>query len=450
MKRFVLIFLILMSAQSAFALDIVYPKKNNVVINAKSSFLIGSADPKKELTVNGVKVDVHPSGGFAYVVPLNVGKNTFTIISGKEKLIYDITKPAPAASGKPAAPAAISEYENLKYAIVVNENSPLRSTAVSSGINRIAHLQKNMPLVLDGEKGSFYRVILGSMKTGWIAKSDVKISDSGESLAELKGYETLDTPEFNIYVFHLNTMVPFELAEGNPFVVKLFNVENNPENTYELKIPVQKLYGYSGRFSGTDFILKMRKVPPVDKTSPLRGINITIDAGHGGNESGAIGCLGNLEKNTNLEFSRFLADELKRRGANVSMTRNDDTAVGLSERVDFANEEDSMILISLHGNALPDGADPIANNGTEIYYYYNQAKPLADSILSEIVTQTGMNDHKVRQSSLALVRNTNALSILIELGYVINPSDNAKLVDKDFQKKTAEAISDGIENFLKQ
>lgn len=449
MKRFLMVCFVLMVAQSAFALDIVYPKKNNVVINAKSSFIVGSANPKKELTINGIKVNVHPSGGFAYVVPLKVGKNSFTIISDGEKLIYDITKPAPGASANPAAPAALKEYEDLKYAQVVNENSPLRSTAVNSGINRIAHLQKDMPLVLDGEKGSFYRTILGSMKTGWIAKSDVKLIDSGASLAELKGYDTLDTPEFNIYVFHLNKMIPYELVEGSPFIVRLFNVENNPENTYELKVPQQRLYGYSARFSGTDFVVKIRKVPPVDKSHPLKGINITVDAGHGGNESGAIGCLGNLEKNTNLEFSRFLADELKRRGANVSMTRNDDSAVGLRERVEFANEEDSMILISLHGNSLPDGADPIANNGTEIYYYYNQAKPLADSILKEIVSQTGMNDHKVRQSSLALVRNTNALSILIELGYMINPSDNSKLVDKEFQKKAAKAIADGIESFLK-
>ena len=112
-------------------------------------------------------------------------------------------------------------------------------------------------------------------------------------------------------------------------------------------------------------------------------------------------------------------------------------------------QQGECLFQGLHGNSLPDGADPIANNGTEIYYYYNQAKPLADSILKEIVSQTGMNDHKVRQSSLALVRNTNALSILIELGYMINPSDNSKLVDKEFQKKAAKAIADGIESFLK-
>ena len=60
-----------------------------------------------------------------------------------------------------------------------------------------------------------------------------------------------------------------------------------------------------------------------------------------------------------------------------------------------------------------------------------------------------MKNDKVRQQSFAVVRNTNALSILIEIGYMINPSDNAKMINKDFQKKTAKAIADGIENFLK-
>mgnify|MGYP004649782245 CR=1 FL=1 len=313
----------------------------------------------------------------------------------------------------------------------------------------IADVFFRVSLFAVGEKGGFYSVILGSNKTGWISKNSVKLVDFGASLATMNGFDTLDTPEFKIYVFHLNKMTPFELVEGNPFTIKIFNVENQPENTYKLQIPLQKLYGYSGRFSGTDFVVKIRKTPPIDKTKPLKGIKITIDAGHGGSESGAIGCLGNLEKNTMLEFAKHLERELKHRGAIVFMTREDDSYVGLRDRVDFANDEDSVFLISLHGNALPDDLDPIANNGTEVYYYYNQAKPLADLVLSEITTQTGMNNHKVRQASFALVRNTNALSILIEIGFLINPSDNAKLVDKEFQKKTVSAIADGISNFLK-
>lgn len=449
MKKVLITLILLMISQCVMALEVVYPKKNSVVINAKSTFFIGSADPDKPLTINGTKVDVHPSGGFAYMIPLNTGKNTFTLISGESQLIYDITRPVPHSPAVSSQPV-FKEYSSLKYASVVNENSPIRTTPVDAGINRVAHLQKGMPLVLDGEKGGFYSVVLGSNKTGWIAKNNVKIEDSGSSLAELKNYDCLDTDMYKIYVFHLNNMTPFELIEGNPFTVKLFNVENNPENTYTFQIPLSKLYGYSARFSGTDFILKLRKQPVLNKTHPLKGIKITVDAGHGGSESGAVGCLGNLEKNVMLSFAKYLEEELKHRGASVFMTRTDDSYVGLRERVDMANDEDSHILISLHGNALPDGADPIATKGTEIYYYYYQAKPLADAVLKEITFQTGMRYQGVRQASFALVRNTNALSILIEIGYLINPADNAKLINKEFQKKTATAIADGIEKFFKQ
>ena len=105
--------------------------------------------------------------------------------------------------------------------------------------------------------------------------------------------------------------------------------------------------------------------------------------------------------------------------------------------------------MSIHGNALPDGADPNKNSGTSIYYYYNQAKPLADVLINEITSQLGLNNDKVRQASMALARNTNALSLLIETAYLINPDDNAKLVNPEFQKRIAKAIADGLEKYFK-
>ncbi len=454
MKKLLIILGYLSIAQTVYALDIVYPNYNAVTIAAPSSFFIGSADTDKPLTINGNTVPVHPSGGFAYVVPLSIGKNTFKIKSGTEELNYVIMKPPAPPSGTYKAPE-FKEFENLKYALVTNDKSPLRSTPVDSGINRIAHLQKNMPLVIDGEKGNFYRVILGSQKTGWIWKGNVKLEESGESLAELKGYDYIDSDEFFIFVFHLDKMTPFELVESSPFLIKFYNVKNYPDNTYVMDFPVEKsmqkgkLLGYSGQFSGTDFILKIRKPVITDEKQPLKNIRIAVDAGHGGSERGTTGCLGDREKDVMLEYAKLLEHELKKLGADVIMTRKGDDYKDLNERVELANSENALFFISLHGNALPDGKDPNANSGTGIYYYYNQAKPLADDIIKEMTSQLGMKNDKVRQQSFAVVRNTNALSILIEIGYMINPSDNAKMINKDFQKKTAKAIADGIENFLK-
>ncbi len=454
MKKVLIIFGYLAIAQIAYGLDIVYPNYNNVTINAPSTFFIGSADTNKALTINGSNVKVHPSGGFAYVVPLKNGQNTFKIKSGKEELNYTITKPAANTSGGYRNPV-FNEFDSLKYAIVINEKSPLRSTPIDSGINRIAHLQKNMPLIIDGEQGNFYRVILGSNNYGWIGKVNVKIQDSGTSLSELKGYDYIDTDEFFIFVYHFNRMTPYELVESNPFLMKFYNVKDYPDNTYVMDFPVEKsmkngkLLGYSGQFSGTDFILKIRKPIIIDEKYPLKHLKIAVDAGHGGSEKGTTGCLGDKEKDVMLEYAKLLEHELKKRGAEVVMTRNGDDFKSLNERVELANNENSLVFISLHGNALPDGQDPNANSGTSIYYYYNQAKPLANDIITEMTTQLGMKNDKVRQQSFAVVRNTNALSILIEIGYMINPSDNAKMVTKEFQKATAKAIADGIEKFIK-
>lgn len=454
MKKFVFTFVLLLMTQSVYALDVVYPKKNTVTINANSTFFIGSSDPKKKLTVNGNPVPIHKSGGFAYVVPLNIGANNFNLKSGKEQLNFTITRTAPKASAAQPVPQ-FKEYDSMRYALISEENTPLRSTPEDSGINRISHLQKDMPVIIDGEKGDFYSVILGSNKNGWINKNNIKFADSGSSLAEMKGYDYVDTNEFFIFVFHLDKMTPYELVEGDPFQIKIFNVADNPENTYTMNFPLAKspqkakLTGYSARFSGTDFIVKIRKPILVDSAKPLKGIKIAVDAGHGGNENGAIGCLRDNEKDLNLSFAKQLEEELNRRGAKVFMTRDNDSYLGLRERVEMANDEDSVILISLHGNALPDGRDPNAISGTGIYYYYQQAAPLAKHILSTMTSQTGMKNDGIHQRSFALVRNTNAVSILIEIGYVINPDDNAKMREKDFQKATAKAIADGIENYFK-
>lgn len=453
-KYFMILGILFISVQSVFALNIVYPGQETVTINAGSTFFIGSSDPSKPLIVNGEPVTIHPSGGFAYVVPLNTGTNTFQIKSGNEQLKYVITKPSQMPSGTYKAPV-LKEYENLKYGIVINDKTPLRSTPVDSGVNRIAHVPKELPLVIDGEQGIFYRVILGSGKTGWIGKNNVKIEECGSSLAELKGYDYVDTDDFFIFVFHLDRMTPYELVESDPFLIKFYNVKNYPDNTYIMDFPVaeamqgRKLLGYSGQFSGTDFIVKIRKPIITEEKKPLKNLKIAIDAGHGGSETGTTGCLGDKEKDVVLEYAKQLEHELKNRGAEVIMTRKTDEYLDLNERVKIANEQDALLFISLHGNALPDGKDPNASSGTSIYYYYNQAKPLADYIIAQMTSQLRMKNDKVRQQSFAVVRNTNALSILIEIGYMINPSDNARMIKKDFQKETAKAIADGIENFLK-
>ncbi len=451
MKKLFLLLGLIVFGNQVFAFDIVYPAKNDIILNSNSTFFIGSSD--KPLKINGQEVPLHPTGAFAYVVNLNNGANTFIIQSDEQREIFVITKQA--IKSIKSTPSVFSPYKEIKYGLVTTEKAPLRSTPVDAGVNRMSHLQRNVNVIIDGEKDGFYRVVLGKDKYGWILKSDVKFdSPQDNNLASLSGYEYIDDENYFKFIFHLNKKVPFEMVEGDPFLMKFYNIKDQLDNIYVFDFPIKdslssrKLLGYSGEYQGNDFILKIRKPIITNSRRPLHNIRITIDAGHGGSENGAIGCLGDKEKDINLSIAKLVETELKKRGARVIMTRSADNYVSLKDRVEIANYGDSVVFLSIHGNALPDGQDPNKNRGTSIYYYYPQAKPLADKIMDTVVSEIGVPNDKVRQGSLAVVRNTNALSLLIEVSYIINPEDNANLLNPEFQKQYAKAIADSLERYF--
>jgi len=449
-KYLVLVFIFFAICMRVFALEVVYPKKNECTINASSTFFIGSTTLTDKVTINGEEVKTGKNGAFAHVVPLKYGKNTFVIKSGLSEDSYEINRPFPCAAVKTAP--KLLEYPVINNFYVKNDGAPLRTMPVNSGINRIAHLPIDTNLLINGENGNFYRVYLNSRQIGWIAKSDVEQRDvkinncKTEFSAPIKSEDS----EFITYTFNTDVKIPFSLKEENGLTLQLFNVNVSgaTDNTYTLNIPIAKLFGYEAVYENNKFILRVRKFPKIDTNKPLSKLVIAVDAGHGGCENGAIGPCGDKEKDINLAITKKLQQELVSRGAKVVMTRESDTQVPLQDRVDYAKKNNAQILVSVHSNALPDGQDPLKNRGTSVYYYHNQAKPLADSILNSMTTQLETQNDKVRQGSLALTRPTACISVLVEVAYIINPDDYALLTDSDFQAKCAKAIADGIENYI--
>lgn len=416
------------------ALDIVYPKTTTVTINSPSTFFIGSSN--LPITVNGADVPLGAKGAFAYSVPLNVGQNTFEIKSADAIKTFIITRPIP-TSGSYTPPKVI-DYPCAKNFFTNTDGVPLRETPIDAGINRMAHYQLNVPLTVTGESRDFYKVFLNNETSAWILKSHVSENTAEIAPAKLLDYKYTEDENYYTYSFYLNKKVPFTFSED--LTLRLFSVD---DDTYIFKAPInQRLTGYRTYYEGNTFILKIRK-------APKNNYKIVIDAGHGGAEYGAIGCCGDKEKDINLSIAKYLAEDLKCRKMDVTMTRSSDIAISLKDRIQIAEDKDALILVSVHANALPDSADPIKTRGTSVYYYYNQAKPLAESILTSMTTQLGTVNDNVRRGSLALVRTTACVSVLVEVAYIINPDDNALLSDPIFQKNCAKAIADGIANFIK-
>ncbi|MFD2706025.1 N-acetylmuramoyl-L-alanine amidase [Salibacterium lacus] len=177
----------------------------------------------------------------------------------------------------------------------------------------------------------------------------------------------------------------------------------------------------------------------------LEDRTIVIDAGHGDHDNGASGN-GLIEKEMNLDVALEVEERLEEAGVDVVMTRDDDTFLGLNERVDVAESVDADAFVSIHSNAYKQSA-----HGTEAFYNgshkASESRALASSIQQELVKQTSMTDRRVADAGFVVIENTTMPSSLVELGFLTNPSDAAQMKKADYPDKAANAIFDGIDNY---
>lgn len=433
---------------SVFALDVVYPTSTYAKINSPTTFFVGAVKYGDKLFINDEPIEVHRTGAFAKQVQLATGKNEFTLLSDGEMKTYIIERPINCKCYKQAS------YINFKSPITVEisrNNAPIRSTAVQSGINRISHFQKGMELNAIGELGDMYKIELSPKQFAWVAKSDVKTKQTPYHRAFLYDYRSQETDEEYIYEFAMSKKTPYSITEGEIMTLKIYNVGANDNNTAVFKITLnQRLMGYDLKYKGNTLVLSIKKEPKISRRQPLKDIKIVVDAGHGGKELGAVSCCRNYEKDFNLSISKYLEKDLKELGANVYMTRNTDKFVSLNDRVKYTNEKNAQIFVSVHANSLPDSQNPQKHRGSSVYHYYDEAKPLADSILNSVANSMNINTEGVKQASFAVVRNTSAVSVLVETAYVINPYDNELLMNDSFRQRYAQAIADGIKDYVWQ
>lgn len=180
---------------------------------------------------------------------------------------------------------------------------------------------------------------------------------------------------------------------------------------------------------------------------------IFVDAGHGGSDPGALGN-SVVEQAVNLNVANKLAALLRAGGYEVMTyrtTRDENVLPGksadLSNRARMANQWGADYFISIHTNS---STNPSAN-GFEAYIYRlgNRAQPLAESIINAFVKRLGSKDNGVRAANFAVLRQTSMPAVLLELGYLSNPTEALNLNSPAWQTAAAEAIYTGIYNYVK-
>jgi N-acetylmuramoyl-L-alanine amidase len=184
-----------------------------------------------------------------------------------------------------------------------------------------------------------------------------------------------------------------------------------------------------------------------DLTAADEIFTVVIDPGHGGKDVGATGASGQYEKDFTLNLATKLRDILEQEEQlEVHMTREEDTFISTEDmyRPRFANELDADIFISIHGNTYE---DPKVS-GTEAYYYHQRFRSFAEIIYDKVAASTGFQDRGVKRNDFFVVKNTDMPSVLLEIGYLTNPVEEQRMLEDDFQQSTAEAIRDGVKEYL--
>lgn len=201
-------------------------------------------------------------------------------------------------------------------------------------------------------------------------------------------------------------------------------------------------------FYGNEAVTAMAEAMPMD-----RSVVFVIDAGHGGEDGGAVSCTGIKESSINLQIATRLNDLMHLLGFETAMIRTADVSVhtggssiaqrkasDLRSRVRMVDEIPGAVLISIHQNFFPQSK----YSGAQMFYNANQkAQEMAQTLQNAFVStiNRGSNRKEKPVSGIYLLENIHVPGVLVECGFLSNPAEEALLRTDEYQKKIATVIA---------
>lgn len=318
--------------------------------------------------------------------------------------------------------------------VKINVDSLNVRSAPSASANLMGSFKSNEVIEVHGEKNGWYLVLYNGLP-GYISK-----------------YYTVTyvvptpTPVSNVYLTGKVTVDSLNMRSAanatSPIVAKL--VAGN-------KVTVTSITGYWAKVkygSATGYVHKSYLKLINSTGGVLKNRIIVLDAGHGGSDPGAVKN-GVYEKTIALDVSKRVEAKLKAAGATVLMTRKTDVYPTLQDRVDYARKHYAETFVSVHVNA----ASSTAAKGAEVFYDTSandnglESKYLATDIQQRIAQYADMHYRGVFDREFYVIRNQDIPAVLVELGFITNSSDFAKLTSPTYMDKYASAIYQGIVDY---
>ncbi len=420
--------------------------------------LSGRVMPETDLEIDSEPVPVEATGAFVHLLDLNPGENriSFRLENQRGESVHDLL--IDRQKRRPHRPE-YRPFPRRRAGKVIKPHTPIQ---LRPDRTRLLTLSAETEVTIAGEKGKFYRVILSANLSGWAKKENIELTGEKTGIRCPIGNVLIDGGERTAR-FSMPRPIPARVEYLSPdkLHVIFYNATIDTETVnlgdwegscrWEQVEDGRAVFILEGPLSCYRWRLEYREEGYVlswkDRHRIPEETTVLVDPGHGGEESGAISPCGIEEKEINLMISRLIIRELRDRGIKAVLSRDEDTDLGIYRRTGIARNNRADILLSVHFNALPEDRDPRHLSGSSTFFYNAPSRPLAGMIEKALVG-IGWNDNGVRWRSLAVIRPTDYIGVLVEIAYLTNPDDEARLFDPDFREKIAGAIATALAEYL--
>lgn len=383
--------------------------------------------------------------------------------------------------------------KTLDYFLMIKDQSdfPLLSTTQDNSILTFTlapirlgapirnELPKNVFLKSTGMFGDYYRVKLSGEEEGYINREfinelppDSKIpsyfinpiscypSASADIVKipylENVPYEVYPDPQQNrivISLYGVKTSSTWIIHKSNLRFIEEITWQQTSKETYKIYVNLKtsKIWGYELKPNGKELVLKL-KYPPnynVENALPLKGIKISLEAGHGGSNIGAVGLSGLKEKEINLKLCKMLESLFVKQGAEVLQVRDSDKDMLLSAKRDTVTNSDANIHLSIHANSSEPLNEFLGTSGTCTFYHNPFWAKLAEKVFDRMTELDLKPFGSVGSFNYRVTRMSDMPAILVEQAFMSNAEDEEKLNDDNFRQQMAEKIYAGLLDYLK-
>jgi len=402
--------------------------------------------------------------------------STVSSVTDLGRITYSATRDAGESASAVGVDVTVLPKGQVIAAETLHDNTPLKITPTSSFYDDYKSIEAGMRDYVTRLQDGYYTLRCGA----YVAQGDMRLLPgrtlNGNAVSTAVMEDRGSVTEIRL---GMNENTPYTAyVDGGKFVVTLFNtygawapdinVVRNPlfksvtksgstanntiTYTFTLVDP-SNWYGFQDSYNSNSLIIDARNPRTLDMATatPLAGMTIYIDAGHGGDDPGALSFWGTnkpTEADFTLQTALQVQKQLQALGATVVMTRTDDSSVDIYTRMDTLDALNPDLAISIHYNSLADTQNTTRTRGL-LGLYCNQDGLLLSTCLSQSVcADTARMMRTPSYQALAMCRNFKFPSALIEVGFMTSVEEVDFALSPANIAQTAKGFADGVLNYF--